>query len=116
MKKALLFTFLQVFAVVQMFSSLKYFKFFEGGAAAFFKIKPNFEFFTNYHLNLHGEQLSVLHSQLLTKLLYYMSSNMVYTRIIGSRQIGNYLAGHVPPNRKLFGGTVPPNSLPLYLL
>ena len=29
-----------------------------------------------------------------------------------SRQIGNYLEGHVPPNRKLFGGTVPPNSLP----
>ena len=26
-----------------------------------------------------------------------------------SRQIGNYLAGHVPPNRNLFGGTVPPN-------
>ena len=25
-----------------------------------------------------------------------------------SCQIGNYLAGHVPPNRKLFGGTVPP--------
>ena len=75
--------------------NLKYFKFFRGGAAAFFKIKPNFEFFTNYHLKLHGEQLSVLHSQLLTKLLYYMSSNMVYTRIIGSRQIGNYLAGHV---------------------
>ena len=34
---------------------------------------------------------------------------MVYTRIIGSRQIGNYLEGHVPPNRNLFGGTVPPN-------
>ena len=42
-----------------------------------------------------------------------------------SCQIGNYLEGHVPPNRKLFGGTVPPNrklfggtvppnSLPLY--
>ena len=38
-----------------------------------------------------------------------MSPNMVYTRIIGSRQIGNYLARHVPPNRKLFGETVPPN-------
>ena len=33
---------------------------------------------------------------------------MIYKRIKGSRQIGNYLAGHVPPNRKLFGGTVPP--------
>ena len=31
---------------------------------------------------------------------------MIYKR---SCQIGNYLAGHVPPNRKLFGGTVPPN-------
>ena len=52
-----------------------------------------------------------------------MLQNMFYTRIKGSRQIGNYLAahvrqignylvGHVPPNRKLFGGTVPPNSLP----
>ena len=52
---------------------------------------------------------------------------MIYKRIKGSRQIGNYLAGHVPqignylaghvlPNRKLFGGTVPPNSLPLKLL
>ena len=79
---------------------------------AFFKIKLNFEFFLIYFLQLHGEQLSILHSQLLTRLLYYMSPNMVYTRIIGSRQIGNYLAGHVPPNRKLFGGTVPPNSLP----
>ena len=29
-----------------------------------------------------------------------------------SPQKGNYLKGHVPPNRKLFGGTVPPNSLP----
>ena len=38
---------------------------------------------------------------------------MIYKRIKGSRQIGNYLAGHVPPNRKLFGRTVPPNSLPL---
>ena len=76
---------------------------------AFFKIKLNFEFFLIYFLQLHGEQLSILHSQLLTRLLYYMSPNMVYTRIIGSRQIGNYLAGHVPPNRKLFGGTVPPN-------
>ena len=37
---------------------------------------------------------------------------MIYKKIKGSRQIGNYLAGHVPPNRKLFGGTVPPNSLP----
>ena len=37
---------------------------------------------------------------------------MIYKRIKGSRQIGNYLAGHVPPNRKLFGRTVPPNSLP----
>ena len=45
-------------------------------------------------------------------LLYHLSPNMVYTRIIGSRQIRNYLAGHVPPNRKLFGGTVPQNSLP----
>ena len=34
---------------------------------------------------------------------------MIYKRIKGSRQIGNYLADHVPPNRKLFGGTVPPN-------
>ena len=50
--------------------------------------------FSNYFLQLHGNQLSILHSQLLiTKLLYYMSPNMVYTRIIGSRQIGNYLAG-----------------------
>ena len=48
---------------------------------------------------------------------------MVDDNIRGSRQIGNYLVGHVPPNRKLFGGTVPqnrklfgtnvlPNSLP----
>ena len=59
----------------------------------FFKIKPNFEFLPNYHLQLHGEQLSILHSQLLTRLLYHMSPNMVYTRILGSRQIGNYLAG-----------------------
>ena len=34
---------------------------------------------------------------------------MSYKRIKGSRQIRNYLAGHVPPNRKLFCGTVPPN-------
>ena len=25
-------------------------------------------------------------------------------------QIGNHLAGHVPPNKKLFGWTVPPNK------
>ena len=85
--------------------------FFRGGGAAFFKIKSNFEFFLIHFIQLHGEQLSKLHRQLLTRLLYYMSQNMVYTRIIGSGQIGNYLAGHVPPNRKLFGGTVPPNSL-----
>ena len=89
MKKALYFTFLMQ---VHPFNHL---------------IKPNFEFFPNYRHQLHGEQLSILHSQLLTRLLYYMSPNMVYTRIIGSRQIGNYLAGHVPPNRKLFGGTCP---------
>ena len=92
---------------------------------AFFKIKPNFEFLLIHFLQLHGEQLSILPSQLLTRLLYYMSPNMVYTRIIESRQIGNYLAGHnlpnkrsfggtVPPNRKLFGGTVPPNSFLLF--
>ena len=49
---------------------------------------------------------------------------MIYKRIKGFRQIGNYLAGIVPSNRKLFGGTVPtnrklygrtvpPNSFPL---
>ena len=56
-----------------------------------------------------------LHSQQLTELWYNMPPNMVYKRIIGSHQIGNYLAGHVPPIRKSFGGTVPPNSLPLVL-
>ena len=115
-----------MFAAVQIYSSFRNLKFFpRGGGAHFFKIKLNLEFFLIYILQLHGEQLSILHSQLLTRLLYYMSPNMVYARIIGSRQIGNYLAGHVPPNRKLFGGTVPPNrklfgrtvppnSLPLY--
>ena len=46
---------------------------------AFFKIKLNFEFFLIYFLQLHGEQLSILHSQLFTRLLYYMSPNMVHT-------------------------------------
>ena len=83
-----LFKFIQVLEILN---------FFRGGEeeVAFFKIEPNFEFFLNYRLQLHGEQLSILHSQLLTRLLYYMSPNMVYTRILGSRQIGNYLAGHV---------------------
>ena len=97
-----------MFAAVQMYSSFRNLKKFPGGGkAAFFKIKLNFEFFLIHFHQLHGDQLSILPSQLLTRLLYYMSPNMVYTRIIGSRQIGNYLAGHVPPNRKLFGGTCP---------
>ena len=45
----------------------------------------------------------------IAKLLSYIFRYMVYKRIKGSHQIGNYLAGHVPPNRKLFGETVPPN-------
>ena len=93
---------LQLFKCSQF---LKILIFLQGGAAEFFKNKPNF--FTNYRLQLHGEQLSLLHSQLLTRFLYHMSPYMVYTRIIGSHQIGNYLAGYVPPNRKLFGGTCP---------
>ena len=45
----------------------------------------------------------------------FMPPKMFYKGIIRSRQ--NF-EGHVPPNRKLFGGklfggTVPPNSLPL---
>ena len=59
---------LRVFAAVQMFSIFKNFRFFlkKGGGAAFFKIKPKFEFFPNYRLHLHSEQLSILHSQVLT--------------------------------------------------
>ena len=36
-----------------------------------------------------------------------MPPSMVYKRFVGSCQIGIYLAGHVPPNRKLYGGTCP---------
>ena len=74
-----------MFAAVQMYSSFRNLKFFPRGGgippgeAAFFKIKLNLEFFLIYFLQLHGEQLSILHSQLFTRLLYYMSPNMVHT-------------------------------------
>ena len=65
---------------------------------------PSLTSWSSYYINC-------LHNPLLTTLLCYMPPNRVSKRIIRSCQIGNYLAGHVLLNRKLFCGTVPPNSL-----
>ena len=44
---------------------------------------------------------------IITQLLSYIFRYIVYKRIKGSHQIGNHLAGHVLPDRELFGGTCP---------